>query len=97
MENIFEPNQRIVILQGLSRDPSYSLSNEMLQRLLKTYGHTCGLADVNSQINWLERRGYVKAERLGSGLVIATLTRPGLDVASGLVRADGIDVPLPED
>lgn len=97
MENIFEPNQRIVVLQGLLRDPAYSLSNEMLQRLLKAYGHTCGIADVNSLINWLERRGYVKAERLENGLVVATLTRPGMDVAQGLVRAEGIDSPLPED
>lgn len=96
MENIFEPNQRIVVLQGLLRDPGYSLSNEMVQRLLKVYGHTCGLVDVNALINWLERRGYVRAERI-NGLVIATLTRPGMDVAQGLVRAEGIDSPLPED
>ena len=95
MEHIFLPNQRIIILQGLEKDASRTLSNEMLQRLLKTYGHTVSLADVNTLINWLEVRGYVTAERLSDkGLVLAHLTRTGLDVALGYCRADGIDPPF---
>ena len=97
MENIFSPNQRIIILQGLQRDPAYRLSTDMLQRLLHSYGHTMGIADVNDQVNWLERRGYLKAERLAKGLVIAELCRPGVDVALGSVRAEGIDPPIKED
>lgn len=96
MENIFAPNQRIIILQGLLRDPAYSLSNEMLQRLLRQYGHTCALVEVNVLVNWLEQGGYVTTERLANGLVIAKLTRPGIDVASGSLRAAGIDPPLQE-
>ena len=64
MDNIFLPNQRIIILQGLEKDAGRTLSNEMLQRLLKSYGHSVSLADVNSLIGWLEVRGYVSAERL---------------------------------
>lgn len=95
MENIFLPNQRSIILQGLEKDASRTLSNEMLQRLLKTYGHTVSLADVNTLINWLEVRGYVTAERLSDkGLVLAHLTRAGLDVALGYCRADGIEPPF---
>ena len=98
MDNIFLPNQRIIILQGLEKDAGRSLSNEMIQRLLRAYGHNCGIADVNQQINWLEQRGYVKASRLeNSGLVIAEILRPGIDVATGFVRAEGIDPPPPED
>ena len=97
MENIFLPNQRILILQGLEKDAGRTLSNEMLQRLLKSYGHTVSLADVNELVNWLERRGYVRTERLADkALVLVTLTRPGLDVALGLLRADGIDPPFEE-
>ena len=97
MENIFLPNQRILILQGLEKDAGRTLSNEMLQRLLKSYGHTVSLADVNTLVNWLERRGYVRTERLADkALVLAKLTRPGLDVALGLLRADGIDPPFEE-
>jgi hypothetical protein len=96
MENIFAPNQRIVILQSIEKDPGRCLSNEMLQRALKGYGHSCSVADVNVLINWLERRGYVTAERLVNGLILAHITRPGIDVASGNLRAEGIDPPLQE-
>ena len=97
MENIFLPNQRILILQGLEKDAGRTLSNEMLQRVLKSYGHTVSLGDVNELVNWLERRGYVRTERLADkALVLVTLTRPGLDVALGLLRADGIDPPFEE-
>lgn len=95
MENIFLPNQRSIILQGLEKDASRTLSNEMLQRLLKTYGHTVSLADVNALINWLEVRGYVTAERLSDkGLVLAHLTRAGVDVTLGYCRVDGIEPPF---
>jgi len=94
MENIFLPLQRIVILQGIEKSPGRELSNEMLQRLLKSQCHSCSIAEVNEQINWLEQRGYAKAERLGdSGLVVAHITRPGIDVAQGNARAEGIEAP----
>ncbi|UTC87868.1 VpaChn25_0724 family phage protein [Treponema denticola] len=97
MENIFLPNQRILILQGLEKDAGRTLSNEMLQRLLRSYGHSVSLQDVNSLISWLERRGYVITERLADkALVLATVTRAGLDVALGYTRADGIDPPFTE-
>ena len=42
-------------------------------------------------------RGYVSAERLSDkALVLATLTRAGLDIALGYSRADGIDNPITE-
>jgi Fe2+ or Zn2+ uptake regulation protein len=98
VDNIFLPNQRIIILQGLEKDAGRSLSNEMLQRLLRSYGHNCGIGDVNRIINWLEQRGYIKTCRLeNSGLVIAEILRPGIDVAAGFVRAEGIDPPLAEE
>jgi Fe2+ or Zn2+ uptake regulation protein len=94
MENIFLPLRRIIILQGIERSPGRELSNEMIQRLLREQCHRCSIVDVNEQINWLESRGYIKATRLGdSGFINAHITRPGIDVALGNTRADGIDPP----
>jgi len=94
MENIFLPLRRIIILQGIENAPGRELSNEMIQRLLKTQCHSCSIAEVNEQINWLENRGYVKADRMGdSGFINVHITRPGIDVAQGNTRADGIDPP----
>lgn len=47
MENIFQPNQHIIILYGLQRDTAYRLSTDMLQRLLQAYGHNLGITDIN--------------------------------------------------
>lgn len=97
MENIFLSNQRIIILQGLEQDAGHTLSNEMLQRLLRSYGHTVSLGDVNNLINWLDVRGFVTTERLADkALVLVKITRPGLDAALGNARFDGIDVPFEE-
>jgi len=97
MENIFLPHQRIVILQGIERDAGRELSNEMIQRLLKANGHSCSIAEVNEQINWLELRGYVRAKRMGdSAFILVHITRPGIEVAYGLARDDGIDPPPEE-
>ena len=94
MEHIFLPLRRIIILQGIEMSPGRELSNAMIQRLLKAHCHNCSLADVNEQINWLENRGYVKAKRMGdSGFIFAHITLPGIDVALGNTRAEGIDPP----
>ena len=97
MPNIFLPLQRIVMLQGIEQAAGRELSNEMIQRLLKANGHRCSIAEVNGQINWLENRGYVKATRMGdSGFILVHITRPGIEVATGLARAEGIDPPPEE-
>jgi hypothetical protein len=97
MDNIFRPLQRIVMLQALEQDPGRSMSNGMLQRSLKACGQNCGITEVNEQINWLEHRGYVETERPGdSGMLIVKILRPGIEVATGMVRADGIDPPPEE-
>jgi Fe2+ or Zn2+ uptake regulation protein len=94
MADIFLPLRRIIILQGIEESPGRELSNEMIQRLLKTQCHSCSIAEVNDQINWLENRGYVKATRMGDpGFINVHITRAGIDVAQGNTRADGIDPP----
>ena len=94
MKNIFLPLRRSIILQVLELSPGRELSNEMIQRLLKSQCHNCSISEVNEQINWLENRGYVKANRMGEdGYIFVHITRSGLDVALGNTRAEGIEPP----
>jgi len=94
MSGIFGPLERIIILQALEQAPGRELSNELLQRCLKAQGLSRGLADVNTEIEWLENRGYLKTVRLGeSGFINAHITRYGIDVARGYIRVDGIEPP----
>jgi hypothetical protein len=95
MKNIFIPLRRGVILKAIEGDPARELSNELLQRSLKDVCQACSIAEVNEHINWLENRGYVKTGRLeSSSMIKVKILRPGIEVATGFVRAEGIDVPL---
>jgi Fe2+ or Zn2+ uptake regulation protein len=97
MSNIFLPLQRIVMLQGIEQAAGRELSNEMIQRLLAANGHRYSIGEVNKQINWLEDRGYVMATRMGdSAFILVHITRPGIEVATGLARAEGIEAPPEE-
>lgn len=92
MRDIFEGNKRIITLQGIERE--ITLSNEMAQRLLRLYGHTLSLEEVNAVCLWLERRNLVSIERLSESIFVMSLTRHGADVARGHAREDGVDLPL---
>jgi Fe2+ or Zn2+ uptake regulation protein len=95
MENIFLPLQRRVILEGLEKDAGRTLSNHLLQRLLKAAGHNLSLGAVNEQINWLENRGLVSTSRLEeNAFVVVKALRPGVEVAQGLLSVEGIEPPL---
>lgn len=96
MKDVFGPNQRIVMLQAMYNDNDYSLSNEMLQRVLVMFGHGVSIERTNEQIKWLEEKQLVTVEDIGSNIIVVKLTRKGVDVAVGTDRMDGIDRPLPE-
>lgn len=96
MKDIFSPNQRIIILQVMHGDNDYSLSNEMLQRVLVQFGHGVDLVKTDEELDWLKSKGLVTIESLNKTLRVAKLTRKGVDVALGYTRIDGVDRPLPE-
>lgn len=93
MDDIFGPNQRLIMLQGMENDNGYALSNEMLQRLLTAYRHKVGISHVNTQVAWLKAHQLVTTEDLENGIVIAKLTPLGLDVSRGLARVEGVERP----
>ena len=92
---MFAANRRIVILQGLHQDADYTLSCEMLQRLLTGYGHSVGIERVLDDIRWLDQQRLVSIGDGAAGLTLARLTRRGQDVATGHARVAGVDRPLP--
>ena len=92
VKDIFIGNQRIIILQGIEKN--ITLSNEMAQRLLRLYGHSLPLENVNAICLWLEQRGLVTIERLDPNLLTMKLTKHGQEVALGYAREDGVDLPV---
>jgi len=96
MKDIFAPNQRIILLQAMHGDNDYSLSNEMLQRVLIQMGHGVDLERTNKEIDFLAKNSLVTIEKLTDTLSVVKLTRAGIDAAEGHKRIDGIDRPRPE-
>lgn len=95
MTDVFAANRRIAILQGLHADTDYTLSCEMLQRLLESYGHRIPVAAVREDIVWLAGQRLVTMGDGAAGMTLAKLTRRGADVATGHLRVPGVDRPLP--
>lgn len=92
MEDIFLGNKRILILQNIEKN--ITLSNEMLQRALRAYGHSISVEEVNRHLLWLKERGLLKIDELSASILTAELTRHGKEVAKGIVRESGIDDPV---
>lgn len=92
MKDIFAGNKRIVILQGLERE--LTMSNEMAQRLLRVYGHSLALEEVNAICQWLSMRGLVTLEKVDDSIIVMHLTRHGMEVARGYVKEEGVDSPV---
>jgi len=97
LKDLFGPNMRIIMIQVMYGDNDYSLSNQMIQRVLNSFGHGVSIETTNAQIQWLKERGLVSTEDLGNGMVVAKLTRAGVDLAEGHSRVEGVDRPLPLD
>lgn len=92
MKDIFSANQRIIVLQFCEKN--LGVSNEMAQRVLKDYGHSLSIEQVNAVFIFLCERSLVKIEKLDTAINTIRVTRRGRDVALGNVREDGIDPPV---
>lgn len=91
MGNIFIGNQRIAILQGIEKN--ITLSEGMAQRCLQAVGHSVSLKSVNEILHWLEGRDLIKIDS-SDGLIVASLTKHGQEIALGYAKEEGVDTPI---
>ncbi|MGL4986630.1 MAG: hypothetical protein ACRC5H_05760 [Treponemataceae bacterium] len=92
MKDIFAGHKRIIILQCTEK--LITMSNVMAQKLLRTYGHSLAIEEVNALFIFLQERNLVKLRQLDEDIWTIELTRKGRDIALGLVREQGIDLPV---
>ena len=77
------------ILAALSGSPGRRALREELSALLAANGLRPARAEVDEEIEWLERSGLVRAVP-GDGTLLALLTERGADVAEGRAAVPGV-------
>jgi DNA-binding GntR family transcriptional regulator len=86
---------RLVILKELKSQVSQSLNETILSATLDLYGHRRSREWLRTQLRKLAELGAVKVQEAGS-VMIATLTRAGLDHLDMRSVIEGIRRPSPE-
>ena len=93
LQDRFNEQQRVLILQLLNEDNYCQLNNQMLQKGLEMFGHNVSLDKVNTEVAWLEEQGCVTTQEMGS-MILVSLTTKGVDVAMSRSHIPGIDRPV---
>ena len=85
---------RLIILRGLAEQPDGRMNETLLTKLLETFGHYRSREWVRTQLHKLRELGAVKLIEAGSVLV-ASITRAGLDHVERRSYIEGVDRPSP--
>lgn len=86
---------RLVILKGLAGETDGRMNETLISALLLTFGHNRSREWVRTQLLKLQEIGAVKVVTAGS-VMIASITRAGLDHVERRTIIDGVARPSPE-
>lgn len=86
---------RLVILRGLAQQIDGRLNEVMLTALLETFGHNRSREWVRTQLYKLRELGAVTTTEAGS-VLIASITRAGVDHVERRSIIEGVNRPSPE-
>lgn len=92
MASIVRQEARLIVLRTLADDPAGSSNSSVLQTALEAWGIAKSRDWVHAEIRWLEDVGAVRAETMGSVLLV-TLTQRGLDHVERRATIDGVKRP----
>lgn len=85
---------RRIVLEELARQPNYRLNDDLLLRVLETFGHVKSRDYVRAELDWLEKTRAVTLTDV-AGVVIAELTERGLDHVERRKLIAGVARPKP--
>lgn len=86
---------RITLLRLLADQPAYKANSSLLCDAADAVGFSATRDKVKTELVWLAEQGLVKSATLETGLVVATLTERGMDVARGRTQVPGVKPPAP--
>lgn len=97
MSDYFELQRRharLAILRFVEGAPQYSTNASMLAQLLPHVGINYTRDQVVTELNWLRDQGMVTLAAHG-GIVVATATMSGVEIAQGTGRHPDVQRPRP--
>lgn len=87
-------HRRICILRALNEVTGNRASDSLLHEVLDSYALPCSRDMVRTELSWLQEQRLVALSSVG-GIVIATITERGCDVARGHAIVPGVKRPSP--
>lgn len=87
---------RLVILRALAKEVDYRLNESLLEKVLDSFGHRATRTFVRDQMRWLEREVQAVTITEAGSVLVATITRRGLDHVERKTIIEGVARPSPE-
>lgn len=92
----FATHLRLVVLRLLAEASEYRLNSSILADAAEAHGLSASRAQIRTELAWLAEQGLLTLAEPAPGLVVATLTERGLDVAAGRGSVPGVQRPAPK-
>lgn len=86
---------RLASLRLLDAQAGYSANDSILQQAVNAMGLACTRDQMRGHLVWLEEQRLVTRAEIMAGVVVATLTERGADVANGRSIVPGVQRPSP--
>ncbi len=86
---------RLVLLRSLADQPGYVANDRILQIEANRFGLERSRDVIRAELRWLDEVGAVRLTDAGS-VMVARLSRRGLEHVQGLTEIEGINKPSPE-
>lgn len=90
----FSSHLRLAILRQLSEVQGYRANCSILHSIMPKLGLAATRDQIRTELSWLAEQRLVSVEDL-VGLLVATITERGIDVAEGRAVVPGIQRPTP--
>lgn len=88
-------HRRLAILRVLLSAPGYASNESILSQMVNALGIVTTRDQVRGEVAWLAEQGFVTVEDLG-GLMVATATTRGTEIAEGIASHPDIARPSPK-
>lgn len=87
---------RLTILRAMAEVPAQGSNESALTQFVNLFHPGTTRDQIRSEMTWLAEQGLLKVELVGE-LMVATITKRGVDVGKGHSRVPGVARPSAED